>query len=277
MTSPLLTLNSGARIPSQGYGVYKVPPQETARLVRQAIDAGYRLIDTAAFYLNEEGVGQAVRQAISDGVVSRNELFITSKLWNDQQGYDSALRGFKESHQRLGLDYLDLFLIHWPAPAQDKYLETYRAFEALAADGVVRSIGVSNFLIEHLERLLQECTVRPSLNQVELHPWLQQGPLRAFHAQHGILTQAWSPLARGQVLNDPGLLELSAELGLPVAQLVLCWLRELGISAIPKASSEARIRQNLELPTMQLSPQTMARIAALDRFQRVGSDPRTVG
>lgn len=276
MTSPLLALNSAARIPVQGYGVYKVPPQETATLVRQAIETGYRLIDTAALYLNEEGVGQAVREAIADGVVRRDELFITSKLWNDQQGYDKALRGFEESRQRLGLEYLDLFLIHWPAPQRDLYRETYRAFEILLADGKVRSIGVSNFLPEHLDRLLQDSSVVPAVNQVELHPWLQQGPLRAFHAQHGILTQAWSPLARGKILADPQLLRLAEESGMSVAQLSLCWLRELGISAIPKASSPERMKQNLELPTAALTAQTMGRIAQLDRHQRVGSDPRNV-
>ncbi|WP_394937862.1 aldo/keto reductase [Psychromicrobium sp. YIM B11713] len=277
MTSPLLTLNSGARIPAQGYGVYKVPPQQTRTLVRQALETGYRLIDTAAFYLNEEGVGQAVREAIADGLVNREDLFITSKLWNDQQGYHKALHGFDESMARLGLDYLDLFLIHWPAPQQDLYRETYQAFEKLLADGRVRAIGVSNFLPEHLERLLQDSSVIPAVNQVEMHPWLQQGPLRAFHAQHGILTQAWSPLARGKLLEDPQLLCLAQELQISVAQLALCWLRDLGVSAIPKASSPERMKQNFELPAEALSPQILARIAQLDRHQRVGSDPRTVG
>lgn len=263
-------------MPLQGFGLYKVPAEEAERLTRLAIKAGYRLIDTAAFYGNEEAVGTGIRAAIADGLVSREELFVTSKLWNDQHGYDSALRGFSESLQRLGLDYLDLFLIHWPSPAQNRYLETWRAFETMARDGQARSIGVSNFLPEHLERLLDSAETIPAVNQVELHPWMQQGPLRAFHAQHGIVTQAWSPLARGKALNDVALLNLAESAGLTVAQLILSWLRDLNISAIPKASSAERIAANFDLPEQRLSPQLLARMAQLDRFERVGSDPRTV-
>lgn len=263
-------------MPLQGYGLYKVPQSETEALVRLAIEAGYRLIDTAAFYGNEAGVGAAVRGAVADGLVAREDLFITSKLWNDEHGFDSSQKAFADSLERLGLDYLDLYLIHWPCPAQDRYRETWRGFEALLTEGKVRSIGVSNFLPEHLARLLEEATVPPAVNQVELHPLLQQAELRRFHAAHGIASQAWSPLARGKALQDPALRELADEFGLAPAELILRWLRESSISAIPKASSAVRIRENFELPEQPLGADLMARMAALDRGERVGSDPRTV-
>ena len=269
-------LNSGAELPLQGFGLYKVPATDTEALVRTAIAAGYRLFDTARFYDNEAALGSAIRRAIADGLVTREELFITSKLWNDEHGFEASQKGFAASLARLGLDYLDLYLIHWPSPAQDKYLDTWRGFEALLAQGQVRSIGVSNFLPEHLDRLLGAADVVPAVNQIELHPLLQQREARAFHESHGIATQAWSPLARGKALQDPSLLALAAELGADPAELILRWLRDSRISAIPKASSAERIRSNLELPQQELSSQVLDRISGLDRAQRVGSDPRSV-
>lgn len=269
-------LNSSFDLPLQGFGLYKVPPAEAEELVRTAIDVGYRLIDTAAFYGNEVEVGAAVRGAIADGVVTRDELFITSKLWNDQHGFEASQKAFTASLDRMGLDYLDLYLIHWPCPAQDKYRETWRGFEALLGSGRLRSIGVSNFLPEHLNRLLADATVPPAVNQIELHPMLQQTEARQFHEIHGIASQAWSPLARGKALQEPALLELAAGLGLEPAELILCWLRENLISAIPKASSTERIRRNFELPQNALDAEVLARIATLDRAERVGSDPRNV-
>ena len=269
-------LNSAATMPLQGFGLYKVPASSAEELTRDAIAAGYRLIDTAAFYGNEEAVGAGIRGAIADGIVQRHELFVTSKLWNDQHGYESALRGFEDSLARLGLDYLDLFLIHWPCPAQDKYLATWQAFEKIAQSGGARSIGVSNFLTEHLTRLLAASDTVPAVNQVELHPWLQQSELRAFHAQHSIATQAWSPLARGKALGDPELQRLAELHGVSVAQLILSWLKSLAISAIPKASSPERISENFAVSAKPLSEQLLAEIASVDRGERVGSDPRTV-
>lgn len=271
-----LLLNSGFRMPLQGFGLYKVPEADAESLVRLAIEAGYRLIDTAAFYGNEAAVGAAVRGAIGDGLVTREELFVTSKLWNDRQGFEESQQGFADSLDRLGLSYLDLFLIHWPCPARGKYLETWRGFEALLGQGMLRSIGVSNFLPEHLARLLNESETVPAVNQVELHPMMQQNSLREFHAAHGIATQAWSPLARGKALTDPTVLAISEAAGLGSAELILRWLRDSGISAIPKASSAARIEQNFRLPAEPLSPQTMAQLAAVERAERVGSNPAEV-
>ncbi|MCW1249155.1 aldo/keto reductase [Acaricomes phytoseiuli] len=276
MTHPVTAPLQSSAIPLQGYGLYKVPPEDAEELTLEAIRAGYRLIDTAAFYQNEGAVGRAVRRAIAEGRVQREDLFITSKLWNDSHGYRQAQRAFQDSLDRLGLDYLDLYLIHWPCPAQDKYLETWRGLEELATAGAVRRIGTSNFLPEHLERLLADADIVPALNQIELHPWLQQTEARKYHARHGIATQAWSPLARGRVLDDPVIVQHAAEQRISPAQLVLCWLRDDGISAIPKASSPPRILENLQLPGTALPTEAKTAIAGLDRGQRVGSDPRQI-
>lgn len=273
--APKVTLNNGVLIDTLGYGVYKVPAQDCADLVATALDAGYRSVDTAALYGNEEGVGQAVRAAVAAGT-PRDDLFVTSKVWNDRHGYESTLAAFDESMERLGLDYLDLFLIHWPCPDQGLFIPTYKALETLYAQGRVRAIGVSNFEPEHLHQLLDACDVVPAVNQIELHPWLQQRQLRALHAELGIATQAWSPLARGGLLDDPGLALMSATHGRSVAQIVLRWHIQSGHLAIPKASSAARISENLRVFDFALSTAEMDTIAAMDRGQRAGSNPNQV-
>ncbi|ALE92204.1 oxidoreductase [Arthrobacter alpinus] len=273
--APKVTLNNGVLIDTLGYGVYKVPAQDCADLVATALDAGYRSVDTAALYGNEEGVGQAVRAAVAAGT-PREDLFVTSKVWNDRHGYESTLAAFDESMERLRLDYLDLFLIHWPCPDQGLFIPTYKALETLYAQGRVRAIGVSNFEPEHLHQLLDACDVVPAVNQIELHPWLQQRQLRALHAELGIATQAWSPLARGGLLDDPGLALMSATHERSVAQIVLRWHIQSGHLAIPKASSAARISENLRVFDFALSTAEMDTIAAMDRGQRAGSNPNQV-
>lgn len=273
--APKVTLNNGVLIDALGYGVYKIPAQECANLVSTALDAGYRTVDTAAFYGNEEGVGAAIRDAVG-AQTPREELIVTSKVWNDRHGYDSTLRAFDESMERLGLDYLDLFLIHWPCPQQDLFIPTYKALEALYHEGRVRAIGVSNFEPSHLHRLLDACEVVPALNQIELHPWLQQRELRELHGSLGIATQAWSPLARGGLLADPELAWIAAAHGRSTAQIVLRWHVQSGVLAIPKASTPERISENLRIFDFALSADQMATIDAMDRGQRSGSNPNNV-
>ncbi len=273
--APKVSLNNGVRIDALGYGVYKVPAADCAALVSTAIDAGYRTVDTAALYGNEEGVGQAVNAAVAAGT-PRGELFVTSKVWNDRHGYDSTLAAFGESMDRLKLDYLDMFLIHWPCPDQDLFIPTYKALETLYHDGLVRAIGVSNFEPAHLHRLLDATDVVPAVNQVELHPWLQQHELRALHAELGITTQAWSPLARGQLLADPALSRLAAAHGKSVAQVVLRWHVQSGHLVIPKASSRDRIAANLDVFGFALDDAEMAVVAAMDSGRRSGSNPNNV-
>ncbi|WP_434994191.1 aldo/keto reductase [Arthrobacter sp. Ld5] len=270
---PRVPLADGHSIDVIGYGVYKVPPEDTEELCTTALDAGYRLLDTAALYGNEAGVGAAAR-AYAGG---RGDLFITSKVWNDDHGYDATLRAFDAGLERLGLEYLDLYLIHWPCPSRDLYVESWRALERLRADGRVRSIGVSNFQQDHLERLIAETGVVPVLNQVELHPYLQQHALRAFHDQHGIATQAWSPLGRGNVLTDPVIARIAAELGRTPAQVILRWHLQHGILTIPKASSRERIASNLDIFGFRLDDGQLDALDALERDQRFGSHPDKVG
>ncbi|WFR85454.1 aldo/keto reductase [Arthrobacter sp. Y-9] len=273
---PSVALNNGVLIPQLGFGLYKVPGEDVADLVPAAVDAGYRHFDTAAMYGNELALGKALGAQLEDGSLSREDFFITSKVWNDQQGYDATLRSFDDSMVALGLDVLDLFLIHWPVAGRGLYLETYRALETLYREGRVRAIGVSNFQVEHLERVLEEREVVPAVNQVELHPWLQQRELRAFHAQHGITTEAWSPLARGALLDDPVLADLAAKHGRSVAQIALRWQIQEGTVVFPKASSAERIRQNADLFGFSLDQDDLDRIAGLDRDFRSGSHPDQV-
>ncbi|KNC17776.1 oxidoreductase [Arthrobacter sp. RIT-PI-e] len=277
MTSsvPRRALADGTSIDVVGFGVYKVPPEDTATLCSTALDVGYRLLDTAALYGNEAGVGRAARQFLETG--RREDLFVTSKVWNDDHGYDAALRAFDTSMEQLGLEYLDLYLIHWPCAAKDLYVDTWRALERLRDEGRVRSIGVSNFQQPHLERLLAETDTPPALNQVELHPYLQQRDLRAFHERHGILTQAWSPLGRGHVLEDPVIQGIADELGRTPAQVVLRWHLQQDVLTIPKASSRERIASNLAVFDVELDDAQLAALHALDRDQRFGSHPDRVG
>lgn len=278
--SPMVGLAHGVGMPQLGYGLYKVPPEDAERLAAEAIAAGYRSLDTAAMYGNEAGVGRAVRAAMHDGDASgrldRAEVFITTKVWNTDHGYDTTLRAFDLSQDALGLDVVDLYLIHWPCPQRDRYVETYRALVRLLEDGRVRAIGVSNFQPEHLRRLVDETGSVPMVNQIELHPWLQQRELRDLHAELDIATEAWSPLARGKVLDDPVLREIAAAHGVSVAQTVIRWHLSQGTIVIPKASSAARIRENSEVFGFDLTPEDLERIAGLDRGFRSGSHPDAV-
>ncbi|MFE7425393.1 aldo/keto reductase [Streptomyces sp. NPDC057545] len=268
-TVPTVKLNNGVEIPQLGFGVFQVPDDQTTAAVAQALEAGYRSIDTAAIYGNESGVGRA----LANSGIAREELFVTTKLWNADQGYDATLRAFDASLAKLGLDHLDLYLIHWPTPARDLYLDSWRAIEHLAGDGRIRAAGVSNFQPAHLTRLLENSTLVPAVNQIELHPGLQQTELRAFHAQHGIATEAWSPLAQGAVLNDPAVTAVAGRTGKSPAQVVLRWHLQLGNIVIPKSVTPARIRQNLEVFDFELTDEDMAAIAATDRDLRTGPHP----
>jgi 2,5-diketo-D-gluconate reductase A len=269
---PTVTLNDGNRMPQLGFGVFQVPNEETAAAVSAAFEAGYRAIDTAAMYRNEEGVAKA----IADSGIPRDELFITTKLNNDGHGYDDALRAFEASRTRLRLDYVDLYLIHWPLPAQDRYVDTWRAFEKLRSDGLARSIGVSNFQPAHLQRLLDETDVVPALNQIELHPYLTQEALRAFDAEHGIATEAWSPIAKGgELLSDPAITSLAEKYGKTPAQIVIRWHLQLGNVVIPKSVTPARIKENIDVFDFELADDDVTSISELNRDERTGPDPDT--
>jgi 2,5-diketo-D-gluconate reductase A len=267
--APSLSLDDGETIPQLGLGLYKVPAADAASLCREAIEIGYRHFDTAALYGNERELGLAVR----DAPVPREELFVTSKVWKDDNGYDDTLRAFDESMRRLGLDRLDLYLIHWPVPSTDRYVDTWRALIRLREEGRVSSIGVANFHAHHIERIARETGVTPVVNQVELHPWLPQTALREFHASRSIRTQAWSPLARGRILSTPLLGDLAAKHGRTTAQIVLRWHLELGSIVIPKASSPARLRENLDVFDFALDADDLAAIATLETGERTGRDP----
>jgi 2,5-diketo-D-gluconate reductase A len=268
---PNLTLNDGARMPQLGFGVWQVPNQTVGAAVRTAIEAGYRSIDTAALYRNESGVGEA----IAGCGVPREELFITTKLWNTDQGYDGAMRAFDESIRKLRLGYIDLYLIHWPTPSRNRYVETWKAFEKLKAGGRVRSIGVSNFHIPHLRRVIDESHTVPAVNQVELHPNLPQDELRAFHAELGIVTEAWSPLAQGKLLRDKTIRGLAQKYGKSPAQIVLRWHMQLGIVAIPKSVTPSRIRENIDVFDFELADDDLRALGELNNGRRTGLDPDT--
>lgn len=267
--APLMPLADGNAIPQIGYGMYKVLPADAARLALAAIDAGYRHLDTAALYGNEAEAGAAVR----DAPVARDELFVTTKVWNDDHGYDETLRAFDVSMAELGLDRLDLCLIHWPVPSRDRYVETWRALIRLREEGRVSSIGVSNFHVHHLERIIAETGVAPVVNQVEVHPWLPQAELRAAHERLSIRTEAWSPLARGRLLADATLTRIAAKHGRSPAQVVLAWHVAQGTIVIPKASNPERIAENLDVFSFALGGEDVAAIAALETGERTGRDP----
>lgn len=271
-----VSISNGVVMDRLGYGLYKVPADDAHGLCTLALEAGYRLLDTAAMYGNEEGVGRAVRDAVSAGYVDRGDVFVTSKVWNDSHGYRATHEAFEESLKRLGLDYLDLYLIHWPCPGKDLYVDTWRALEELYSRGRVRAIGVSNFQRHHLEKLLAQTEVVPAVNQIELHPFLQQQGLREFNAEHGIVTQAWSPLGRGTLLTNPTITHIAAKHSRSPAQVVLRWHLQTGGAAVAKASSQDRIVENLSIEDFALDAVDMTAMGQLNSDTRVGSHPDLV-
>jgi diketogulonate reductase-like aldo/keto reductase len=270
---PRIPLRGEAEIPQLGFGVFQVPPEDTAEVTARALEVGYRHIDTAAAYGNERGVGQAVRA----GGLDRAEVFITTKCSNDDHGHDEAMRACRGSLDRLELDYLDLYLIHWPVPARDRYVETWRAFIELQEQGLVKAIGVSNFQPEHLRRVVEDTGVTPAINQVELHPRFQQAGLRRIHEDLGIVTEAWSPLAQGEVLDDPAIMQIADAHGRTPGQVVLRWHLQAGNVVIPKSVTPERIEENVDVFDFHLSEGEMRTIEALDSGGRIGPHPDRFG
>jgi 2,5-diketo-D-gluconate reductase A len=270
MVAPLLTLNDGRQMPALGFGTYSITGPDAPALIGEAIDAGYRLLDTATTYDNEHEVGAAVHASS----VPRDELFVTSKLRGSDHGYDEALRSFEGVLDRLGLDRLDLFLIHWPQPPIDKYVDAWKAFVRLREEGAVGSIGVSNFLPAHLDRIIAETDVPPAVNQVELHPFLPQGEQRAADARHDIVTQSWTPLGRGtDLLERPEITEAAEKHGRTPGQVVLRWHVQIGAAPIPKSATPERFRSNLEVFDFELDDEDIRNIAMLETGERTGGDP----
>ncbi|KIZ15355.1 aldo/keto reductase [Streptomyces natalensis] len=272
---PYITLNNGTAMPQLGFGVWQVPDDEAFATVGHALEAGYRSIDTASVYGNEQGTGKA----LAASGIARDELFVTTKLWNSASETwtrDSVLREFDSSLNKLGLEYIDLYLIHWPRAMRDDYLTIWRAFEEIAQSGRAKAIGVSNFLPEHLERLLGETSVVPAVNQIELHPHLQQAESRAHHASHGIATEAWSPLGQGKgLLENATIAQLAEKYGKSPAQTVLRWHIQLGNIVIPKSVTPSRIKDNIDVFDFELDDEDMGAIAALNEGKRLGPDPAT--
>jgi 2,5-diketo-D-gluconate reductase A len=270
---PPIILNNGVEMPQLGFGVWQVADDEAERAVGTALEAGYRSIDTAAIYGNEEGTGKA----IASSGLPRAELFVTTKLWNADQGYDSTLRAFDTSLKKLGLEYVDLYLIHWPMPERGTFVDTYKAFEKIREEGRAKAIGVSNFLPEHLTTLLEATSVVPAVNQIELHPQLQQRAAREVHAEHGIVTEAWSPLGSGKGLLDvPAIVAIARKHERTPAQVVLRWHLQLGNIVIPKSVTPSRIKENIEVFDFSLDDEDLGAISALDEERRLGSNPADV-
>ena len=262
-----VTLNDGRRMPQLGLGVWRTPADDAARVVAAALDAGYRAVDTASAYKNEDGVGQAL---------AGRDTFLTTKLWNDDQGYDEALRAFDASAKRLGRDSVDLYLIHWPAPKKGRFVDSWKALVRLQREGRAKSIGVSNFTEDHLTRIIDETGVTPAVNQIELHPRFQQTALRAFHARHGIQTESWSPLGQGQLLEDPALGDIARRTGKSPAQVIIRWHLDSGLIVIPKTVNPERLKQNIAVFDFALDAAAMEAIAGLDSPEgRIGPDPMT--
>ncbi|MGP3938312.1 aldo/keto reductase [Streptomyces sp. 6N106] len=269
---PFITLNNGVRMPQLGFGVWQIPDDEAQVAVRTALDAGYRSIDTAAIYGNEEGTGKG----LAASGIARDELFVTTKLQNADQGYDSTLRAFDASLTRLGLEYVDLYLIHWPLPGVDKYVDTWKAFEKIYSEGRAKAIGLSNFHAAHTQRLLSETSIIPVIDQIELHPQLQQAELRAFNARHDIATEAWSPLGQGKgLLDDPKLAAIARKHGKSPAQVVLRWHLDLGNVVIPKSVTPSRIQENIDVFDFRLDSEDLSAIDSLETGNRLGFDPET--
>jgi 2,5-diketo-D-gluconate reductase A len=276
MTSsvPITSLNDGTTIPQLGFGVFKVDPAQTERIVTDALEVGYRHIDTAAIYGNEEGVGKA----IAASGIPRDELYITTKLFNKDQGTQSAFDAMALSLEKLGLDYVDLYLIHWPSPKQDRYVESWRALEQLKAEGRTRSIGVSNFLVHHLERVIAESDTVPAVDQIERHPWLQQPELTAFAKQHDIALESWGPLGQGKypLLELPEITAIASAKGATPAQVVIAWHLAVGNIVIPKSNSRERMAENFAAVDVKLASDEVEAINALERNERVGGHPDEV-
>jgi len=268
---PTVQLNNGVSIPQLGFGVFQIKPAETVEAVRNAFRVGYRHIDTAQMYGNEKEVGQALVESDLDPA----DVFVTSKLNNNQLGYDDALTAFGKTLDDLGLERIDLFLIHWPLPTVRNFMETWKAFETIYAEGRARSIGVSNFQPHHLRRIHEEGTVPPAVNQIEVHPYLTQEALRAFDAEHGIATEAWSPIAQGKVLDDPTITTIAEAHGKTPAQVVLRWHIQHGSIVFPKSVSPERMKENFEIFDFELPESDMASISSLNRDERTGPDPDT--
>ncbi|MDP5279462.1 aldo/keto reductase [Sphingomonas sp. DG1-23] len=263
---PILTMNDGRAIPALGFGTYLVPDVDASRITREAIGIGYTLVDTAAYYGNERGV--------AEGLDGRDDIFVTTKLWRDDMGYDPALRAFDASLARLGRDHVDLYLIHWPMPALGTYVDTWRALVRLREEGRAKSVGVSNFSPGHLRVLLDATGIAPAVNQIELHPGFQQRELRAFHAAHGIVTQSWGPLGQGSLLGEPAILRIAEARGCTPAQAILAWHLHHGLAVIPKASARDRLADNLAAIKVTLAAEDIAAIDALDDpAGRLGPDP----
>lgn len=271
MTQPMMTLNDGRTMPQLGTGIWQIEDAKTPEVVSEALRVGYRLVDGAAAYKNEAGMGRGIR----DSDVARDQIFVTSKLWNDAQGHDAALRAFDATMERSGLDYLDLYLIHWPLPAMDAYVDSWKALIRLRDEGRVRSIGVANFHEPHLRRLIDETGVAPALNQIELHPSLVQERMRAVNKQLGIVTQSWTPLGRGDSFDAPAIRDAAARTGRTVAQVILRWHIQHGLSVIPKSEKPERLAENFDVLDFTLTPEEMSAIDALDRGHRTGPDPDT--
>jgi 2,5-diketo-D-gluconate reductase A len=269
---PTVLLNNGVEIPQLGFGVFKVPPEQTEDVTRTALEVGYRHVDTAQMYGNEAGVGRAVRAA----GLARDEVFVTSKLDNPNHARDDALRSFDGTLAELGFDHVDLFLIHWPLPEVGDFVETWHAMEEIYRSGRARAIGVSNFQPHHLRRLLAAAEVVPAVNQIEVHPYLIQDDVRAFGAEHGIVTEAWAPIARGRVLDDPVITTIAKRLERTPAQVTLRWAIQRGDVVFPKSVSRGRIEENFDLFDFELADDEMAEITALDRQERTGPDPDTM-
>ena len=267
-----IALNDGARIPQVGLGVWQTPNDEAAPAVKAALSAGYRHVDTAAVYENEEGVGEGIRQSGID----RSEIYLTTKLWNTEQGYEQTLKAFDASLKRLGTDYVDLYLIHWPSAHRGLFVDTWKAFVKLKEEGRAKSIGVSNFYPEHIEKIIAETGVTPVINQIELHPDFQQREARAFHQKHGIATQSWSPLGQGKLLGHSAIADIAAKLGRTPAQVIIRWHIDNGLVVIPKSVTPSRISENFKVFDFKLSAEDLDTLNGLDDAgARIGPDPKT--